>query len=104
MRSARREGEAGKHPTSTDHVRWPTQTAHSGEIEGKNRVPCALAYIRLSTIASGGVTFMRAASIDTESAYLLHRMLALRPSSGQTSAFRSPSPLQRTQKRKRGAS
>ena len=31
-------GEAGTHPTPTDHVRWPTQTASSGESEGKNRV------------------------------------------------------------------
>ena len=38
MRSARRVGEAGTHPTPTDHVRWPTQTASSGESEGKNRV------------------------------------------------------------------
>ena len=36
---ARRVGEAGTHPTSMDHdVRWPTQTASSGESEGKNRV------------------------------------------------------------------
>ena len=38
MRSARRVGEAGTHPTPTDHVRGPTQTASSGESEGKNRV------------------------------------------------------------------
>ena len=31
-------GEAGTHPTPTDHVRGPTQTASSGETEGKNRV------------------------------------------------------------------
>ena len=36
--SARRVGQAGTHPTPTDHVRWPTQTASNGETVGKNQV------------------------------------------------------------------
>ena len=38
MRSVRREGEAGTHPTSTDHVSGPIQTASNGETVGKNQV------------------------------------------------------------------
>ena len=38
MRSVRRVGEAGAHPTSTDHVSGPIQTASNGETVGKNQV------------------------------------------------------------------
>ena len=38
MRSVRRVGEAGTHPTSTDHVSGPIQTASNGETVGKNQV------------------------------------------------------------------
>ena len=34
----RRVGEAGTHPTSTDHVSGPIQTASNGETVGKNQV------------------------------------------------------------------
>ena len=40
MRSVRRVGEAGTHPTSTDHVSGPIQTASNGETVGKNQVNC----------------------------------------------------------------
>ena len=32
------QGEAGTHPTSTDHVSGPIQTASNGETVGKNQV------------------------------------------------------------------
>ena len=38
MRGVRRVGEAGTHPTSTDHVSGPIQTASNGETVGKNQV------------------------------------------------------------------
>ena len=48
MRSVRRVGEAGMHPTSTDHVSGPIQTASNGETVGKNQVN---SLYRLSVIA-----------------------------------------------------
>ena len=36
MRSVRRVGEAGTHPTSTDHVSGLIQTASNGETVGNN--------------------------------------------------------------------
>ena len=38
MRSVRRVGEAGTHPTSTAHVSGPIQIASNGETVGKNQV------------------------------------------------------------------
>ena len=48
MRSVRRVGEAGTHPTSTDHVSGPIQTASNGETVGKNQVNSLYMYMSYS--------------------------------------------------------
>ena len=69
-------------------------------------IPLSFGFHRMSSpcargaTASGGVTFMRAASSLIPSTCFSPACSSL----GQTSTSRSPSPLQRTQMRKRGAS
>ena len=47
MRSVRRVGEAGTHPTSTDHVSGSIQTASNGETVSKNQVNSLYMYVHV---------------------------------------------------------